>query len=265
MIKRYDESNYHELQRTTVNGMPEAMPRRTAYASHAAEECGLVPLLDYPSLLIDLDDLRDVIEAGRANRIFPQYHQEAAGWAKTGWNQDGYGFCWAYGLTAAVMDCREAEGKLPIRLAPFSLGWLVNWRDAGFYLDEAIKGARDRGIASAAYVPEYSLSYRKYKAGWEKNARFYRPLEWWDTDKRSDSQMLQQCATILDSGRPCYVAYNWWGHALELVGLTYDTRLANNVAWVLRNSHAEDDFIELTGSRGVPDEAYGVRATSLAI
>jgi len=265
VIKRYDDSNYHELKRTMCHGMPEAIPRRTSYGSHEADKCGLIPMLDYPDILIDLNDLRDIIENCRVNRVFPQYHQMAAGWATGGWSQSRYGYCWAYGLTAAVMDCREAEGKPAVRLSPFSLGWLVRWQNSGYYLDATIEGARDRGIASAEFVPEYNLSPRSFEDGWEKDARLHRPLEWWDTNKRSDSQMLQQCATILASGRPCYVAYNWWGHALELVGLTYDSRLANNVAWVLRNSHGEDDFIELTGSRGVPDEAYGVRATSLAI
>lgn len=262
-MKRYDESNYHELSRTVINGMSEALPRRTIYGSREATECGLIPLLDYPDVLIDLADLKEVVKRCHEYQIFACYHQTQSGWADNGWNQSRYGYCWAYSLAASVMDCREAEGQQPVRLAPFSLGWLVNWQNAGYYLDAAIKGARERGIASAEFVPEYNLIPRSYREGWEKNAMRYRPLEWWDTRRSSDSEMLRQCATVLASGRPGYVAYNWWGHAVELVALNWDETLRNNVAWVIRNSHGEDDLIELTGSRGVPDEAYGVRTVSL--
>jgi hypothetical protein len=45
--------------------------------------------------------------------------------------------------------------------------------------------------------------------------------------------------------------------------MRWDESLLNNVAFVLRNSHNESDVIELTGSRAVPDEAYGFISTEL--
>ena len=74
--------------------------------------------------------------------------------------------------------------------------------------------------------------------------------------------MIQHSVSILATGTPLYVAYNWWGHALECVGVEWDESVAYNIVWVLRNSHNEADFIRLTGSRGVPSEAYGIRATA---
>jgi len=265
-MKIYHEGNYHELIHppATADGGPQVLPRRTLYGSHEAGEHGLIPLGEYPDKLIDLADLKEIIAYCHANKIFPLYHQEAAGWAP-GYNQNGYGYCWTYGLTGCAMDCREGENQDHVRLSPFSLGWLVDWKNAGYYLDGTIKGARDRGIATIEYVPEYNLRPNTFKPGWEQDALKYRVLEWWDTQGTSAQTMLQHCATILSMGRPCFVAYNFWGHALELVALNWDQRYPNNVVWVLRNSHGELEVIGLTGSRGVPDEAYGPRSTSLAI
>ena len=260
MFPLYDESNWQKLLRrpATENGRPECLPRITKYASPEARALGLTPMEEYPDALIPWEKVQETIERCHREKIFPLYHQENAGVMKE-WYQDGYGYCWAYGLTAAVMGCRAAEGQPPVRLSPFSLGWLVNWRNSGYYCDRAIAGARERGIAPADYVPEYELNRRRFKDGWEQEAKKYRPLEWWDVDtSRGQKDVIRQCLTILATGRPLYIAYNWWGHALECVGMRWD---GSKVIWQVWNSHG-DGVIELAGSRGVPDEAYGVRATS---
>jgi len=260
MFPLYDESNWQKLLRrpATENGRPECLPRITKYASPEARALGLTPMEEYPDALIPWEKVQETIERCHREKIFPLYHQENAGVMKE-WYQDGYGYCWAYGLTAAVMGCRAAEGQPPVRLSPFSLGWLVNWRNSGYYCDRAIAGARERGIAPADYVPEYELNRCRFKDGWEQEAKKYRPLEWWDVDtSRGQKDVIRQCLTILATGRPLYIAYNWWGHALECVGMRWD---GSKVIWQVWNSHG-DGVIELAGSRGVPDEAYGVRATS---
>jgi len=262
---RYDDTNYRLLLRGnhTSDGSPQCLPRQTRYGSPEALRCGLVPLTDYPDLLVQPADYKEVITACHEQKIFPHYHEERAGLLK-GWNQDGYGFCWAYGITASVMDCRAIEGKKPVLLSPFSLGWLTGWSNQGYYCDRAIAGARDRGIASQEYVPQYNLRPSTFKSGWEQDALNYRALEWWDTRYSSESAMVQQMITILATGRPCYVAFNWWSHALMVTGVNFNTSVRNNVEVVLRNSHGEQDPIILTGTRAVPDELYGVRATSFS-
>ena len=260
MAKRYDDDNFGELFRrpVTEDGGPQCLPRRTRYASPEAREMGLVPFEEYPDEIVPWEAVPEVIARCHEEKIFPLYHQERSG-LLTKWDQDGYGFCWAYGLTAAVMGCRAVEGQEPVRLSPFSLGWLVGWRNRGYYCDQAIAGARDRGIAPVDCVPEYALNPRQFNPDWEEAARLYRPLEWWDVATAADRQTIVcQCLTILSAGRPLYVAYNWWGHALECVGLLWDS---GDVIWQLQNSHG-DGVIEIAGRRGVPDEAYGVRATS---
>lgn len=262
--QRYGDHNWRLLLRDpkTEDGLPQCLPRRTRYGTTEAAGCGLIPVHDMPDMLIKPADYKEVIADCHAKKIFAVYHQLNHGMAK-GYDQDGYGFCWSYGVTMATMDCRALENQTPVRLSPFSLGWLTGWKNQGYYCDAAIKGARDKGIAPLTYVPEYELNSKKFKAGWEEEALKYRPLEWFDTNYTSEAAMVQQCISILATGRPLYVAFNWWGHALETCAVEWDEKQRNNVVWVLRNSHAESDVIELTGQRGVPDEAYGVSACSI--
>jgi len=268
MTKRYNDFNWRELIRepATENGLPEALPRRTRYGSPEAGRLGLIPVQDYPDMLIDPADYKEVIQHCHDKKIFGMYHQKASKVLDTGgnWNQNGLGYCWAFGMSMALMDCRAIEGQKPVRLAPTSLGWLVGWKNQGNYLESTMDGARTKGIASTAFVPELSINPREFKAGWEDDALKYRLLEAWDTNRVSEAAMVQQCLSILATGRAGYVAYNWWGHALECCAMRFDEKARNKVIWILRNSHDEEDVIELEGARGVPDEFFGIRAASIA-
>ena len=163
------------------------------------------------------------------------------------------------------MISRVVAGQLPVLLNPVSLGWLVNWREEGYFLDRTIQGAKERGIASAAVAPMSfnPRDHAQWPAGWEQDALNYRALEWWDTDRAAGVvKMIAQCLAILATGTPLYIAYNWWSHALECVGMRWNASKTNGIVWTIKNSHNEEDVIELADSKGVPDEAYGVRSVS---
>lgn len=223
-------------------------------------------LSDYPSRLVLPADYKEVITYCNKYRMFPVHHQHNT-WAPPGvrWNQDGLNYCWAWALAAAMMDVYARENKLPVPLlAPVSLGWLVNWRNDGNYLESAIRGATERGICEASYVPDpHSRDYRSYHDGWKENALLHRlsPGDIWDLDNSSSSKMIQHCITVLHLGDPLYVALYWWGHALCVSGLLWDESELYNLVWLYRNSHNEDDVIEMVGRNAVPDEAFGPRAT----
>ena len=232
--------------------------RKTKYGSAP----GLVPLGDTPDKLVDPKDYKEVIERCHREKIFPMYHQNNT-WGPKGfkWNQNGLNYCWAWSLVGDIMNCRAVERKPTKLLAPVSLGWTVGWKNRGNYLEDGIKAVKERGICEARFVPdEHSKRSSSFEDGWEKNGLLYRLPDdgVWDTDR---SNMIQHAITILSTGRSGYIAYNWWGHALSLVGLIWDETQANNLRWIIRNSHNEPDFIELTGRRGIPDELLGIRAT----
>ena len=143
-------------------------------------------------------------------------------------------------------------------MAPTSLGWLTGWRSRGFYVDETVSGLQKRGMAPASYVPNpYEINPRSFKDGWEEAAMDYRIAECWDCQTRDgDRTTILQCATALICGRGLHVGYNWWGHSVEITGMKWTPSEQNNITWIIRNSHGETKPIELTGSRGIPDEAY---------
>lgn len=253
--------NADEFSKTVEGGdqyIPGVIPRKTVYG----DAPGLVPVGDVPDVLIDMADAKEIIAHCHEWRIFPMYHQENS-WAPDGfkWNQNGLGYCWTWSGTGDVMNCRARENKPMVMLSPVSMGYLVNWRNNGNYLESFLEGARKHGIAPASCVPDqHSRNPRSYSDDWEEQALKYRIAEdgVWDTNK---SEMLRHCLSILQNGTSCHIAYNWWGHALSLIGLIWDESQTNNVRWVIRNSHNEDTPIEMTGRRGVPDEAFGVHAT----
>jgi len=233
------------------------MPRKTVYGSAP----GLIPFGErHANRLLDPADYKETIEFCHRAKLFPIYHQHHT-WAKPGfrWNQNGLPYCWTWGLTGTLMDCRAREGKPTVLLSPVTLGWLVNWAPRGHYLGSAVRGAMERGIAPLSYTPDpHSRNHRGYKPGWEDAALGFRLAEAWDTDVRD---MIRHCLTILSTGTPLYIAYNWWRHALACVGVLWDESQPNNLVWLIRNSHNESDVIEMTGSRAVPDEAIGIRAS----
>jgi len=250
---------------------PGIIPRRSqlVYGSPEADRVGLVPVEAGLDQLIEPNDYKEVIERCIRNKIFAQFHQEDT-WAPPGTvsDQNGFGWCWTFGGTNALMDVEALEDKTTIRLGANSMGWLVNWQNRGNYLESFITGAKERGIAPADMCGGWNSlenNPRNFHANWKEEALKHRLGTVWDTDARSgDDRMIQQCLSILAYGRPLYIAYNWWGHALMCTGVIWDESKYKNLIWVLRNSHGEREFIYLHGTKGIFDEAYGFISTIAA-
>jgi len=232
------------------------LPRFIEYGSDQAIRRGLYPLGDYPDKLIPEDEWKERIAEANEKKIFPiHYFQEFGVPAKS---QTPTNFCWAYGMTSTVEAVRILENQPYRRLAPATLGWLVNWKNAGYYLTETIVGAAKRGIASSEFAPDGVYTTAKFKDGWEQDALNNKPSEWFDLQK---SNMVKHAVSLLLIGVPLYIAYNWWGHALMMAGVEWAEGELHNLKWIAWNSHG-DGKIELTGSKGVPDEAYGPRSST---
>jgi hypothetical protein len=257
MPRVYDTDNPSDLvdlQRMKPAGPDavEALPRTFEYASHQAFEHGLIPMESYPDMIIPEDEWPDRLAEAHRVESLPIYHMQRT-WCPKGtrWNQNGLGYCWTWGGTAALMCARAAEDKDTVQLAPVSAGYLVGWANRGNYLSSYVKGCRDNGIAPTSHVPDSAMhkpNPRLFADGWDTERRKYRLDKTWDC---RPSAMTQHCVSGLLASRAGYIAYNWWGHALCLVSLRYE---GGRLQWDIRNSHNETDVITLTGSRAVPDE-----------
>lgn len=258
----YDTDNgtdFVDLVRMVPSDFVQALPRRELYASPEADALGLTPVEAVPDVLIAPSEYEGRIKEAHELQNMPVYHMYHT-WRPKGtkYNQNGIGYCWTWGGTGCVMTTRAMEDKDTVLLAPVSMGYLVNWADRGNYLGSFIKGAREQGICPA--VDGNLNDLRRSASVWNavgQREKFRLGVVW---DTRS-SAMTQHCISILCYGRSLYIAYSWWGHAVELVGI----QVVNGVyQWLISNSHNESDVIILTGSRAIPSEAYGFVSTVLA-
>lgn len=238
------------------------LPRYLQYGSPEAESQKLYPVGDQPDKLVPVEQWKERILEACAKQMFPIYFFEANDVpAKSqGWTN----YCSFYSLGSCTEAINLMQGQPYRRLAPATLGHLVNWKNRGFWLSEALTGARINGFASSEFADDGITNPRLFKPGWEKDALNNRPLEWFDTigvdNRRQDEfEQVRQCVSLLLAPSPLYVALNWWGHALMVAGLIWDETALYNIRWIYWNSH-NDGRIELTGSRGVPDEAYAPRS-----
>jgi hypothetical protein len=261
MMKRIDADKlYRSLHGRMKRDAPGVFPRQRPYGY----EPGLVAFGEaYPDKLVDPADYKEVIKDCHADEVFPFYHQRAT-WAPSGkrWNQNGLNYCWAWAGTAALMDCEAREGKDVVELAPVTCGWMVRWKNDGNYLADVVAGMKSRGVAPASYVDDpHDTNYRKFKDGWEEAAFAHRLLDAWDADNSTKASLIRYAISILGTGTSGLCAWHWMGHAQECAGVRWDESQANNLVWLIRNSHDEDDIIEMVGDRAVPDEFYGYVST----
>ena len=138
MLPTYPEVIPRDYDRRPVGSIP-GVP-----AVAAGDEFGA------PDMLVSLDDYQDAIDFAHEFQVFPSYAQTAS-WAPKGfqYNQNGLGYCWTWGGTACLMDLQRIHCVDMVLLAPVSMGYLVNWRNAGNYLESYIGGARDQGVCAA--------------------------------------------------------------------------------------------------------------------
>ena len=239
-------------------------PRYLRYGSPEAELQQLYPVGDQPNKLVPQDQWKERILEAHAKKMFPIHFFEANNVPAK--NQDWTNYCSFYSLASSVEAVNLMQGQPYRRLAPATLGHLVNWKNRGFWLTEALAGARTFGFAGSEFARDGITNRRLFESGWEKDALNNRPLEWWDTvgvDNRriSEFEQVQQCVSLLLTPSPLYVALNWWGHALMIAGLTWDETALYNLRWTYWNSH-NDGRIEMTGQKAIPDEAYAPRSVT---
>lgn len=161
--------------------------------------------------------------------------------------------CWTWSGTGCLMTTRAIESKDLVLLAPVSMGYLVGWANRGNYLASFIKGAREDGICPVTDTESFNSTNRSasYWGQFSEQRKLYKLDKVWDLNPRN---IVQECISSLCYCRSIYIAYNWWGHALELVGIRYNKQ-KRQWEWIISNSHNEPEPIILTGSRAEPDEA----------
>ncbi len=253
-----NDSNF-ESHVSNPGGICGTLPRTTQYGSlpyAAAMDVALIPWNEMPDRIAKQQKLESSL-----------WHL----WKQCGMgalNQGQYSLCWAFSSTGAVMLERVVQGAPLVVLSASSLAMpLVGFRDTGYYVEEALKGAVQQGIASTDFVPMLTTRQADFKVGWQKDAAKNKVTQWGDVPQRSAQVML----TLLLNNQPVPVGLNWWGHSvLFLQALDRYPNLAPNDyrrygikylnSW--GDDWGDDGCGILEGSKQLADQAYCLQQTT---
>lgn len=217
--------------------------------------CARVMADDSSIVIVPESQWKARIEEMQAKGLFARQIFEASNPFQA--DQGKLNYCWAFSLTQTIELNRVAAGLPYIELAAESLGGDVSYRNAGNAIDSAIAYAAAHGIASRSFVDHGCISPSGFRQGWEKNAVNFRPIEWWDVGA---NDMWAESVTVLLTGKPLYVGYDWWGHAVMLDELVI---VGDEVCVSGPNTWGKGQRFVLKGSKKVPSYGcFGVRETT---
>jgi len=173
--------------------------------------------------------------------------------------QNGLGYCWNFSLGQAVKGARDRAGLPHVDLCTESLGWLVNWKNAGYYCGKALEGLAQRGMCDRSFSPQrYNLKSSTWKAGWEQEALNHRVVESWELGRIN---MRQEVVSALLYGHGVYVGLNRFSHAMWQTEIRL---VGGKLAVWSPNTHGPGNDWLLAGTTWIPNEAYVIRTTTFS-
>lgn len=247
------------LDRYFWNGwrMLNAQPRRSQYG-------GLMfaPKLEAAFPIIPSEKWADLIKEKDANGSWMRATNDAAGVPCL--DQDGLGYCHAYGTVGAGMTARAIMGLPFVHLSAESIGGIVTgWKNRGAVPDDDLEIFVKYGACAQSFMDrEWSLTPSKWKPGWEQDALNHTVMECFDLNP---AQIFEQEMTCVLLNIPTADWYNWWGHHIQG---PLQAKYEGGKFWLLkRNSWGRDYgdngyFWMAEGyGRGLanPDGAFGIR------
>lgn len=186
-------------------------------------------------------------------------------------DQNGHGYCWAYGPVGCVQAVRAFNNQPYIKLNAHSVASIIKkGADQGGWCGLSCRFLMEHGVApmgtGEGQWPEHSRDYKKYEPKCRERMEQFKVTEGWIDLSRSDydqEMSFDQLASCLLVNIPCAIDLNWWGHdvmACDLVEVS-----VNDFGIRIRNSWGDGwgdkGFSVLTGSKCRPDGAVGLRVT----
>lgn len=174
-------------------------------------------------------------------------------------DQNGKGYCWAHSSTSASLLVRAVNNQPYADLSAYAVACVIKqFRDEGGWGAESLEFIAERGIPTAQFWPQRSMSRSNDNPQTWENAKHYRFTEWMDLSE-DKAECKKQLVTCLLSGIPVVVDYNWWSHsvcAMDLVSISpFRIRIWNS--W--GDEWSENGTGILEESKAIPDGALGAR------
>jgi hypothetical protein len=156
-------------------------------------------------------------------------------------DQNGKGYCWFHSGTSAQLLMRAVMGEPYADLSAYAGACKIkNFRDEGGWGAQGVDFQAEKGIPTSQFWPQKSMSKSNDNPQTWENALLHRVAEGWiDTQAQQYDRKLsrQQVATLLLSGCPVVVDYNWWGHSVCAADLVDGAQ--NFEAGLLRNENGK--------------------------
>lgn len=165
-------------------------------------------------------------------------------------DQNGFGLCWAFSSTKAVMYTRALAGEPVFPLSAWYVaGNVKGWRDEGGWGAASLEFIVQNGVPAMDKCPRYSHGAVAPDAS--QNAALHKVTQWWDGSNDPRVATKQMISMLLLSV-PCVVDLNDMGHSMCAI----DIESLNPLTIVYDNSWGESQNKGLylgTGARARPD------------
>lgn len=166
-------------------------------------------------------------------------------------DQNGYGLCWAFSSTKAIMYVRAIMGPQYMkRLAAYWVaGRVKSWRDQGGWGEESLDKIGSEGVPEDRFCPTYSS--KNDTAETRANAALHKAVEWW-VGSSDRTKATQQMISALLWNLPCICDFNWLSHSMCVPYLEdpIDLKTAADNSW---GESSDRGLYRLAGSKAIPD------------
>lgn len=178
-------------------------------------------------------------------------------------DQNGKGYCWAHSSVSATLLVRASNNQPYSDLSAFAVACIIKgYRDEGGWGQESLDFIAKRGVPSATFWPQRSMSPSNDKPETWENAKLHRVTEWMQPKTK------RQFATCLCNNIPVVSDYNFWSHSVCDCRLLAWGANGANLKIRLWNSWGDgwsaNGMGDLDSSKAMPDDMVAPRVTTAA-
>ncbi len=171
---------------------------------------------EYPDeMLLDEHDLMLAFEQQRADHAtFFDFRQRATtNHLLDSLDQDGFGLCWNFSSTKAIMYARASAGFIgPILSGWWGAGKINKWKDEGGWGENSMRHAFKFGVPTLAQCPHYDKKYDTPEN--DKLALEHLVSEYWETSEDKDKRTHQMLSHLAIGDGGGVIDLNWMGHSM---------------------------------------------------
>ena len=261
-------------------------------APHTAVDIPLVPADQVQQRWADAEAAGATLEALRETGAFGRRIPSR--------DQNGKGYCWAHSSTTAMLCVRAAMRQPYADLSAYAVACVIkNYRDEGGWGAQSLDFIAERGVPTAEFWPQQSMSRANDNARTWANAALHKMTEGWvDSAAPQYDRNLAwaQIQTLYVSLQPVVSDFNWWSHSVCGIGLRFGAQYrratrggsgkllqlhefdrawatdhpvtagAGNLIWnSWGDGWSKNGTGVLTGSKAIPDGSVAPRAATASV